>query len=177
MAEPFETFIAREVFAELGGFVLSDPGELDRHHGGSASGLDLLELYGTSDEGDAVAAGGLAIPVLGLEAGYYTLVVRGAEATAHLTGPPRLVSSGWVLHVVSDRLCLSGAGYLKRWDPNGPRILHPVVPAGWYEVEVRCGFGGVDGEEPVIEFVLRAATDRPCFAADPSADFDFTSTA
>ena len=173
----FEPFVAREVFSELNGFVLCDPSALDRHHGGTARGLDLLTMYSTSEQGDAVAAAGIAIPVIGLEADWYTLAVRHVETATLLVEPPLLVSTGWVLCVEAERLCLSGAGYLTRWDPENEKVLRPSVPSGWYEVEIHCGFGKSDRSETVVEFVLNPVSERPTFAADLGTEFDFTSEA
>jgi hypothetical protein len=52
----FATFVARDVFSALNGFVLCNASGLDRHQGGTARGLDLLRLYSTKDEEDPVTA-------------------------------------------------------------------------------------------------------------------------
>lgn len=169
----FDSFVARDVFSELNGFVLCDPNGLDRHHGGTARGLDLLTLYSTTEQGDTVAAAGAAIPVMGVETGEYTLVVRHAEAASPLVGPPRIVSSGWILRAEAEPLCLCGAGYLVKWDPDNQKVLRSAVPSGWYEVEIQGGFGNADRSEWVIEFVLRPAAQQPAFSADLSTEFNF----
>jgi len=172
-SERFEPFVAREVFSELHGFVLLDPDRLDHHHDGAALHRDLLTLYATTEEGDAVASGGIAIPVMGVEAGDYTLVVRHHRSPSLLSGAPALVSTGWILRATSPHLCLCGAGYLMRWTPEHEKVLHPVVPPGWYEVEIHCGTSTSHGEEWIIEFVLRPSPMPPAFTADLQTDFNF----
>jgi hypothetical protein len=173
MSATFEPFVAVNVFSELHGFVLCDPVGLDELHDGSAKGLDLLGLYASTEIGDQVARAGLAIPVMGVAAGDYTLVVRPETSPTLLAGPPRLRSAGWVLHVRAEELCLCGAGYLTRWDPTHPRVLRPRVPPGWYEVAIHGGLGA--GEPPpwMIELLLRPVAEPPSFRADLGTTFDF----
>ena len=65
-------------FPELFGFVLLDSVRLDRAVGGDTEGRDLLDLFTTTGHGDRVTHDGIAIPVLGVDAGDYTVLVRHA---------------------------------------------------------------------------------------------------
>jgi hypothetical protein len=166
MAAPtFDTFVARDVFSERFGFVLLNPDALDARYPDGASGRDLLHEYTTTDEGDRVAADGVAVPMLGLPADDYTLVVRHVHAPSALARVT-LESSGWVLSASARPLCLCGLGYLAEWNAEHPRVLRPVVPAGWYAVTVR---GGTDVDDRrTIELVLAPCEERPPYAGDPN---------
>jgi len=126
----FDTLIETAVYSELLGFVAADPATLDRFHGGSACGLDLLDLYTTTDVGDRVSATGAAIPILGVDAGHYSFVVRDSAAPTLLTAAPLATSSGWILQVTSGEIALCGVGRLKRWDPQQTSVRRVAVPAG-----------------------------------------------
>ncbi len=167
------------MFSELFGFVLCDPVGLDVYHGGSATGLDLLTLYTSTEAGDEVAQRGLAIPMIGVGAGEYTLVVQHGESPTLLQGEAQLISDGWILHAQAPALCLCGVGYLTCWNPTHENVQVPV-PKGWYHVQVRCSFGAGpdrgDGEPLswIIEFVLVPVDPPPIFRADLQTDFNFT---
>jgi hypothetical protein len=107
---PFPTFVAVDVFSELFGFVLLSPDDLDAHHAGQARRRDLLHELTSTDEGDRVAAEGIAVPVLGVPADDYTLVVRHVDVASTLTDVA-FESRGWVLHATATPLCLCGLGY------------------------------------------------------------------
>ncbi|MEZ4249558.1 MAG: hypothetical protein R3B99_15120 [Polyangiales bacterium] len=163
MDTTFETFVAREVFSELFGFVLLNPDTLDARYAEGATGRDLLHEYTTSDEGDRVAADGVAVPMLGLPADDYTLVVR------HVDAPSLLIrvtveSPGWVLSASARPLCLCGLGYLSEWNAEHPRVMRPAVPEGWYAVTIR---GGTDVDDHrALELVLTPSAERPPYTGD-----------
>ncbi len=98
-------------FPELYGFVLVDPERLDDLYGHAAGGANLLERFSESEDGDRVSREGIAIPMLGLEAGYYTVIVRDPAAPA-VAQTPRVTSGGWVLGTTTGRLVLCGLGSL-----------------------------------------------------------------
>ncbi len=160
--------IAENVFSELWGFVLYDVEGLASM--GFAPGDDVLTPFTQTSAGDEACAEGNAIPVMGVEAGGYTLAVR-QEHEASLLTTPALVSPGWVLRVRSE-LRVSGLGYLARWQPASALPV-PAPPRGWYEVTLH---GGVvpsqDGDEQwIVEFVMAHATTRPPFTARLDTSF------
>ncbi|MBX6752108.1 MAG: hypothetical protein IRY85_21015, partial [Micromonosporaceae bacterium] len=123
-------------FAELFGLVLLDPARLDEFLDGHAEGRDLVHLFTTTDAGDRVSEQGIAIPVLGVECGYYTVLVRHVDDRSPWTDA-RLSSDGWVLGTRTGSLLLCGAGYLTRWAADHPAHRPVTVPPGWYAVEIR----------------------------------------
>jgi hypothetical protein len=145
--------------------VLTDPGSLDDFHGQQARQRDLLELYTASDAGDAVAAEGVAIPVLGVEPGYYAITIRTESDSSPLSDPPFDMSTGWVLQVSSGEVVLAGVGYLKNWDPEHPKLRRVALEPGWYSVDIFVG-AATNGDDFALDFVLRACAARPQFSAD-----------
>ncbi len=155
------------LFPELYGFVIADPERLDTFHGGRAQDYDLLELYSATDTGEAVSSSGVAIPVLGLDPGYYSVTLRDNSARSQLAGPVLRSSSGWVLQVVSGIVVVAGIGHLKRWNPDHPNIRRFSVPSGWYSVTISLGAGSQE-DDFALELELVPQRSRPRFTADLS---------
>jgi hypothetical protein len=159
-------------FPELFGFVLLDPARLDHTLGGDTAGRDLLALFTTTDQGDQVARDGVAVPVMGVDAADYTVLVRHAADPSPWTAP-RLSSPGWVLGTDTGRLLLCGAGHLTDWAPGHPGHRHVTVPPGWYEVEIRGHLLTHGPDDAACEFVLTPTVTRPAFHADLGRRFGF----
>ncbi|MGV3625108.1 MAG: hypothetical protein ACO1OB_30085 [Archangium sp.] len=145
-----------DVFSELNGFVLCVVDQLE-------VGADLLTRFTTTEEGDDVARRGHAIPVIGVETGEYTLIIREVDQPTKLPTAPRISSPGWVLHVDGE-LGLCGVGYLATWNPKHPKVHRVTVPHGWYAVIV-------DVCDWHVEFVLSRCDEPPVFTADLQTDF------
>lgn len=157
-------------FPELFGFVLVDPARLELALGSAVRGTDLLERFTTTDHGDRITHDGIVIPLMGVDAGDYTVLVR------HVTEPspwpaPRLSSPGWVLGTDTGALLFCGAGYLTDWQPAHPRHRHLVVPPGWYDVEIRGHVLTSGPDDAAYEFVLTPADARPAFRAHLDRQF------
>jgi len=164
-----ETIRLERRFPELYGFVLLDPERLDDLYEHDARGADLLARFTESEDGDRVSREGIAIPMLGLEAAYYTVVLRD-PATPGVVQAPRVRSGGWVLGTTSGQLLLCGLGSLVRWDSDDPRHGRIQVPPGWYGVTVlgQVLKAGRPDEEWLLELVLDPTEEPPRFAGDVS---------
>ena len=157
-----QTIRLEKRFPELHGFVLLDPERLDALDEHGARGADLLTRFTASEEGDRVSREGIAVPVLGLEPDYYTVVLRvgtthGASHTSHVR------SDGWVLGTATGRLVLCGLGYLARWDPDDPKHSRIEVPPGWYTVTILDSIPNArrSDDERLLELVLQRSTTPP----------------
>lgn len=165
------TQIERALFSELFGFALTDPLALERFHGRSMVGSDLLDLYTTTDLGEQACAAGAVIPVLGVEAGYYSVVLRDSANPSLVAADESAVSSGWVLRVMSGTVAVCGLGYLTRWNPDHAAVRRFDVPNGWYRATVAIG-APVDADDDYgLEVALGRCDAPPAFAADVSRRF------
>lgn len=149
-----------QLFSELWGVVLCDPGTLAAFHGDDVTGVDLLGRYTTTDEGDRVADAGAAIPVMVTEPGYATVTI-----VERPTARPLASSSVWVLHVTSGELLVCGLGFLASWDPLNPKHRRCAAERGWYEVDVQL-LENAAPDDFGVEFVLRRVDDRPTRTAE-----------
>ena len=162
------TQIERALFAELFGFALTDPLALEQFHGQSMLGGDLLSLYTTTDLGEQACAAGAVIPVLGVEAGYYSIVVRDHASPRLVAAPDAATSSGWVLQVLSGTVAVCGLGYLSGWNPDHAAMRRFDVPNGWYRATIAIGAPVDDADDYGLEVVLERCDEPPVFAADVS---------
>jgi hypothetical protein len=158
------------LFPELYGFVVADPDLLDAFHSGSARDCDLLALYATTDAGDAISNCGVAIPILGLDPGYYSVTLRASSAKSPLAGPALRSSSGWILQVASGCVVVAGIGYLKRWNPDHPKIRRFSVPSGWYSATIYLG-SCLQEDDFALDIELVPQRCAPRFSADLNSDF------
>jgi hypothetical protein len=140
-------------FPEAHGFVLLDPARLDGYLGGNGTGRNLLELFSTTEAGDAVAAEGIALPLMGVSAGYYTVLVRHVSDRSPWSAAVNS-SPGWILGSETGSLLLCGAGHLSRWMPGHPAHHRVTVPPGWYRVEVRQHDQANGTDDGAYEFVF-----------------------
>jgi hypothetical protein len=160
------------LFPELYGFVVADPELLDTFHGGLARDCDLLKLYSTTEAGDSVSKSGVVIPILGLDPGYYSVTLRASSAESPLAGPALRSSSGWILRVVSGCVVVAGIGYLKRWNPDHPKIRRFSVPSGWYSVTIYLSAcSNEHGNDFAIDLELVPQCSPPRFSANLNSDF------
>ncbi|MDG4829323.1 hypothetical protein O7627_08390 [Solwaraspora sp. WMMD1047] len=149
-------------FPEAHGFVLLDPARLDEHLGADSAGRNLLELFSTTEAGDAVAREGIALPLMGVNAAYYTVLVRHVSDRSPWSTAVRS-SPGWVLGSETGSLLLCGAGHLIRWTPGHPGHRRVTVPPGWYEVEVREHDQADGTDDGAYELVLTPTSAQPTF--------------
>ncbi|MGB4812823.1 MAG: hypothetical protein WBP13_10160 [Methylophilaceae bacterium] len=166
----FETIIETSVFSELFGFVIADPVTLDLFHGGEVLGRDLLSLYTTTSTGESVAQAGVALPILGVEAGFYSIVLRDTSAPSLLHNTHNK-SSGWVLHVTSGTVVICGIGYLMNLNPNGNAIRHVSIPIGWYSIQISIG-DAFNTDDFALEVSLLPCSQQPVFTADLTTTFN-----
>ncbi len=162
-------------FPELFGFVLLDPERLEQFCNYQARGQNLVERFTTSEDGDKVAAQGIAIPLMSVDAGYYTIVIRSDEDDLKLVGTPKLSSKGWTLGTLTGALLFCTAGNLITWDPERldkyQRLV--TVPPGFYQVEIRgytCD-GPERKQDGIFEFILTSVNQLPAFTANLHQNF------
>lgn len=182
----FEPITVPRFFAAGSAFFLVDPARVIESFGEAVLGSDFLHRIARQPADDAVWIHGIAVPAFGVEAGYYTVLVRSTETEAAMIPLTHIVySSGFVLGTESGNLLLCNADRLAHWRPgHAPdasaefslsSFERPVrVAPGWYAVTVVAGIRE-DGENATAEhqheewvcaFLLEPRAERPAFAAD-----------
>lgn len=169
---PFAPIRLENRFPELHGFVLLDPARLEHFYDSPVRGVDLLARFARSEDGDRVCREGVAIPMIGVEAGDYTILVRDADLPS-TDQHPRLRSTGWILGTETGKLIFCGLGYLTHWDSEHPRHARLEVPPGWYRVEItgHVLHEGTSAEEWQYELAPSFTREKPVFSADLKARF------
>ena len=89
----------RQIFSELGGFVLYEPALLARYldEHGLANG-DVLAYFTQTEHGGAVTEEGIAVPILGVRSDYYDFAVTVGEADEEIfnQNEAKIISRGWI---------------------------------------------------------------------------------
>ncbi|UUZ82894.1 hypothetical protein LJK88_02385 [Paenibacillus sp. P26] len=162
----------KSLFSELGGFVVYEPVLLKRYL--DANHLleqDILQYFTGTDHGEIITKKGIAIPIIGVNTGYYhfdvtfgSRVMKEEEVKAS--------SSGWVYYTESGRLSIVGIGYLTNRDSLESNSLTFRVDEGWYSVEILCG--EKEGRDELwIELVLHREDDAPKFSGNFETDYSY----
>src|SRR5262245_8846252 len=125
------------VITDFNGIVLFEPVLLRERYGGAiAEGTDLFTRYRTSDEGDAVLAAGLIVPVLAIDDAGYDAMIRLSSEPAYVPG--QIVAENGIFPLrVKERLVIADLVVLKEWMDDLGWIDVPVSP-GNYAVTVRA---------------------------------------
>jgi hypothetical protein len=179
----FEPITLRRFYAAGNAFFLVDPARVHETFGEAVLGSDLLHSVTQQRASETAWTEGIAVPALGVEAGYYTVLVRSTATEGAMMPLTHIVySTGFVLGTETGDLLLCNADRLAAWQPGQPpeprfplsSLERPVrVAPGWYAVTVVAGIreAGEDATEPANEewvcaFLLDPRTERPAFTAD-----------
>ena len=179
----------RQIFSELGGFVIYEPALLARYldEHGLASG-DVLAYFTQTEHGGAVTEEGIAVPISGIRSDYYDFAVTMGEASEEIfaQNEAKIISSGWVFHS-SGTLKIAGIGYFKDMSCiSEQNSLSFRLKRGRYRLEILGGyrsanFSGVPaplGDTPILSdtpvFHLRLTPSaEPKFSGDLETPFYF----
>jgi hypothetical protein len=122
-----------KILTDFNGLVLFDPLVMKQHYGDTLTeGRDLFTEYITTDEGDAVLAAGLIVPVLAIDAAGYDVVVRLSTEASPLQAELVAENGVFPLRVLS-RLVIADLAVLKYW----------MEEEGWEDVPISAGTYGV----------------------------------
>ena len=196
----FEPLSIPRFFAARNALFLIDPARVIEAFGEAALGSDLLHRFTQQRASDAVWTDGIAVPAFGVEAGYYTVLIRSTATEEAMIPLTHIVySTGFVLGTETGDLLLCNADRLADWQPGHLPAFNPSrnpetharlpilgferpvrVAPGWYAVTVVAGIreAGEDAAEPANEewvcaFLLDPRTERPMFTADPDRTLNF----
>jgi len=152
----------------FGSIVLFDPDRLRAFYGGHiAAGTDLYTRYITTDEGDAVVAAGLIVPIGPIEPNDFIVHIRLATEPSAVQGEI-IAENGIYPLQVEKRLGIWDHGALTYWREDD---WEPVeAPPGIYAVAVRgwrrMRKDGTDVEEAGYEFILEPRAELPASTFD-----------
>ena len=179
----------RQIFSELGGFVIYEPALLARYldEHGLASG-DVLAYFTQTEHGGAVTEEGIAVPISGVRSDYYDFTVTASEASEEIfaQNEAKIISRGWVFHS-SGTLKIAGIGYFKDMSCiSEQNSLSFRVKRGRYSLEILGGYRGANfsgapaplGNTPILSdtpvFHLRLTPSaEPKFSGDLETPFYF----
>ncbi|MCT7659088.1 hypothetical protein [Mycobacterium deserti] len=159
-------------FPELGGFVVLDLQRLEAELPG-AEGSDLFAMFGAGAVGDRVTSAGIAVPILGVSIGYYTIVLRDSRSRPRWRNPV-CSSHGWVVGTQTGELLVTGAGYLTEWNQRHDQHRAVTVPPGWYRLTITGYLLEPDSDDDYgLDLELTRAATPPPFTADLTRLFSF----
>ncbi len=170
----------RGLFAARNGLFLIDPARLAHHVGGNIADSRLLESFTAHGRGVAVCSEGVMVPAFGVEAGYYTVLLRSTETEDALTPLTHIVySTGFVLGTATGDLVVCNTDHLSRSPSpsehaNAERPVH--ISPGWYSATVVAGIREAEQNEEegwVCAFLLDPQEAQPDFTADLAKTLSF----
>ena len=170
----------RQIFSELGGFVIYEPALLARYldEHGLASG-DVLAYFTQTEHGGAVTEEGIAVPISGVRSDYYDFTVTVGEASEEIfaQNEAKIISRGWIFHS-SGTLKIAGIGYFKDMSCiSEQNSLSFRVERGRYSLEILGGYRGANfGGTPASRDDTPILSDTPVFhlRLTPSAEPKFS---
>jgi hypothetical protein len=125
------------IFSESNGFVIYEPQLLKEY-------LMKKELYDNNvlnhftktNHGDIIAENGIAIPLTGIDDGYYNFSIGENKKERIITeSKAKIHSKGWILNIVSAKIYIIGIGYFCDVNKiNENNALKFNLKNGWYEV-------------------------------------------
>lgn len=154
------------ITVDYNGIVLFDPDALVRYFGGTIQeGENILERLTTTDDGDAVIAAGVALPILGINDSTYEVLIRHASEPSEL-GCPIIVENGVFPMRVAARLVIADLAVLAEWtDDLGWQTVR--IAPGHYGVTVR-GFREIENSQVLrfgYELVFEPENQLPAMSA------------
>lgn len=165
----------KSLFSELNGFVVYEPSLLHSYlKENHLLERDVLKYFTETDHGELITKKGIAIPIIGVNTGYYHFNVSYEQDSLLLTdGEIRVKSSGWIYYTESGQLCIVGIGYLKNIESiHSQNCLSYQIDKGWYSIDILCGER--DGaEEMILELLLKRVNEPPLFRGDFDVEYSF----
>ena len=194
----FEPVAIARFFAAGNALFLIDPARVLATFGETAIGSDLLRRLTATSDRNEIYASGIVVPALGVEAGYYTVLIRSTTTEQAMIPLTHIVySTAFVLGTETGDLLLCNAERLADWRPGqtpDSRSLLPLsgferpvrVAPGWYSVTVVAGIRQAqesavtdravtddENEEWVCAFLLEPCAEQPVFSADLNRSLNF----
>jgi hypothetical protein len=147
---------------DYNGIVVFDPDALRAWCGGNiAPGTDLFHRFTASDEGDRVLELGIVVPILAIDDGGYTIIVREAGEPSPVSPWIVVENAVFPLRITRDAV-LADLAVLREWHDELGWQRVPIA-AGSYAVTVRGFCRRVHGRiaDAGYELELARVTELP----------------
>jgi len=161
-----------KLFSELHGFVIYEPlllaEYLKRHN---LNSKDVLSYFVDTDHGDIITREGIAIPVIGVPADYYSFTQE------YITDENALQKSGgWIFNGYSGTVRVVGIGHFKDiFRINDSNSLSFTVNKGWHDLTIISFFDSAN-EDAGFLLDFKQATNKPHFYGDVETKYGFEQT-
>ena len=157
---------------DYNGIVLFEPGRLREFYGGRIRrGRNLFARFTKTEDGDAVLRRGIVVPILAIDDGGYSIIVRDAHEPSPVERDVILTNGVYPLRV-RDRVVIADLVVMREWQDETDWRDVPIAP-GTYGVTVR-GFRKMARRQRKIidagyELVLARTSRLPRVTANTGA--------
>lgn len=160
----------KKIFSELKGFVIYNPELLTKylqdHH---LPGTNILKYFVENDHGDEITKSGIAIPVIGVEEGYYSFCISKNDERALNHDEVAVQSEDWVFEVTNNEVKIVGIGYLKDITSiNEENSITLSLENGWFSMKI---YAGMKNGERLFELNMKSQDTKPVFNGDLTTEY------
>lgn len=160
----------KKIFSELKGFVIYSPELLTKYlleH--NLQGNNILKYFVENEHGDEITKLGIAIPLIGVEEGYYSFCISTGEEHILENGEVAVQSDGWIYQAANNELKVVGIGYLKDISAiNDENSIRLTLENGWSSIRIKAGVK--DGEK-IFELNTQKQDTKPDFNGDVTTTY------
>lgn len=163
----------KKIFSELKGFVIYSPELLAKYlQEHNLQGNNILKYFVENEHGDEITKSGIAIPLIGVEEGYYSFYLSTNEEHILGNGEVAVQSDGWIYRTTNNELRIVGIGYLKDISTiNDENSIKLNLENGWSSLKIRAGIK--DGER-LFEINTRKQETQPNFSGDVTTTYYYS---
>ena len=151
-----------ELIVDFNGIVVFDPSFLEGYFSKINPGDNLFERFVRSDEGERVVEQGIVLPVLGLNDGIYSIILRTDKEPRGIDPKTIIVSNATFPLKIVTKAVISDMATLREWAP-GENWREVMLSPGNYAVTVN-GFRVIARREIIdfgFEFVFEETEELP----------------
>ncbi|NIF06164.1 hypothetical protein F3J23_12005 [Chryseobacterium sp. Tr-659] len=160
----------KKIFSELKGFVIYSPQLLAKYlQEHNLPGNNILKYFVENEHGDEITKRGIAIPIIGVEEGYYSFRVSVNNERILNHDEEAVQSGGWVFQTANNEVKVVGIGYLRDVTSiNDENSVTFNLENGWYALEIR---GGNKEGERLFELNMKKQEEYPVFSGDMTTEY------
>ncbi|PWN71105.1 hypothetical protein C1631_000300 [Chryseobacterium phosphatilyticum] len=160
----------KKIFSELKGFVIYNPDLLTKYlleH--NLPGTNILKYFVENEHGDEITKSGIAIPVIGVEEGYYSFYLSNHGEQILTQEEVAVQSQDWIFQSTSNEVKIVGIGYLKDISSiNDQNSVSIPIENGWFSLKIH---GGMKNGERIFELNMQKQDFKPIFNGDLTTEY------